>query len=225
MSGTLYIAGTPIGNRDDMTFRLKSTLQEIDAILAEDPRQTLKLLEKLEIKKPLHVCNEHTSPDRLKTYVEHLIQGKNLAFVSDAGTPGVSDPGAKLVALALEHDIAIVPIPGPSAVTTLVSVMGALVPGFHFWGFFPQKKIRQQELLTWMEQIEGIHVFFESPFRVIKTLESCFLAKPDWTIVIGREMTKQHEEFIRGNPQEVLLLLQKGVVKGEFCIGVVTHGI
>lgn len=220
MSGTLYIVGTPIGNLGDVTLRAVEILKTVDFILAEDPRQTLKLLNHFGFQKKLHPYSDRKSAEKDQKILENLEAGQNYALVSDAGTPGISDPGEKLVELALIRGITVVPIPGVSAVATLVSVFGKMTPGFHFWGFFPKKKKMQKMLCEFFQTISGIHVFFESPYRVQKTL-GLFLAWPDFEMVVGREMTKKFETFYRGTPQAVFDKLMADPVKGEFCIGLI----
>lgn len=220
MSGVLYIAATPIGNLADATHRLREVFEKADIILAEDTRVTLKLLHHWGSSKRLISYSEHSSTAKEERILAELQEGKTYVLVSDAGTPAVSDPGARLVAAAVAAGVEVVPIPGPSAVSALVSVFGRPTPSYHFWGFFPQKNKRRQELLQWIDKIPGIHVFFESPFRVIKMLTACFVGRQDLHMVVGREMTKQFETFVRGTPDEVMQKLQEAPIKGEFTIGV-----
>lgn len=222
MSGTLYVVATPIGNLGDISPRARETLQSVDFILAEDTRVTLKLLRHFGIERPLLSYSEHSSPQKEERILLELAAGRSYALVSDAGTPAVSDPGARLVGLAAAREIAVVPIPGPSAVSALVSVFGAPAASHHFWGFFPHKKIRQRELISKFQALAGIHVFFESPFRIEKTLRDCFLPHQDLYLVIGREITKSFETFYRGRPAQVLELVLAQPLKGEFVVGVTT---
>lgn len=223
MSGTLYVVATPIGNLADVSLRALETLRGTDYILAEDTRVTLKLLRHFGIERPLLSYSEHSSPQKEERILSELAAGRCYALVSDAGTPAVSDPGARLVALAAAQEIPVVPIPGASAVSALVSVFGEPATAYHFWGFFPHKKIRQRELIAGFRTIAGIHVFFESPFRIAKTLRGCFLPHDDFHLVIGREMTKSFETFYRGTPAQVLELMLTQPVKGEFVVGVTTR--
>lgn len=223
MTGTLYIVATPIGNLSDTSPRVLETLRAVDVILAEDTRVILKLLSHFGIQKKLYSYSEHASDAKNCVIVNELLRGVNYALVSDAGTPAVSDPGAVLVELALKNDCPVVPIPGPSAVTALVSAFGKRETAFHFWGFFPQKTKKQKQIVIWVETIPGIHVFFESPFRIIKTLEKYFVPHEDFHMVVGREMTKQFETFYRGRPALVVEQIKAGVVKGEFCVGVICN--
>jgi len=220
MSGTLYIVSTPIGNLSDLSQRTRDILSSVDYILAEDTRVTLKLLNHADIKKKLYSYSEHSSQTKDEMVLSELSKGMNYALVSDAGTPAVSDPGARIVDAALRDGVDVVPIPGPSAVTTLMSVFGKPVTSFHFWGFFPQKKKKQRILVEYFDSIPGVHVFFESPYRILKTL-ALIEDKEEFHVVVGREMTKKFETFYRGSPSEVKTLIEQDTSKGEFCIGVV----
>lgn len=223
MTGTLYIVATPIGNLTDTSERSKTVLGSVDFILAEDTRVTLKLLSHFQIKKKIYSYSEHSSDTKDTVILENLQQGMSYALVSDAGTPSISDPGARLIQKVIAANITVVPIPGPSAVTTLLSVFGPPQKNFHFWGYFPEKLKRQTELMHFIDEIPGIHVFFESPYRVIKVLEKYFASRDDFYMVVGREMTKQFETFYRGTPSIVLESLKADMVKGEFCVGVLRH--
>lgn len=219
-TGTLTIVATPIGNLSDLSPRTVDALQAADYILAEDTRVVLKILNHCGLSKKLFSYSEHSSTVKEDAVLSELLAGKSYALVSDAGTPAVSDPGARLVQRVLANGITVVPISGPSAVTTLISVFGVPETFFHFWGFFPIKKKKQRQMLDYFSTIPGVHVFFESPFRILKTCESCFADRADFHMVIGREMTKQFETFYRGTPAQVIEQLKSGVVKGEFCVGV-----
>lgn len=220
MSGTLYVVATPIGHLGDLSARVVETLKSVDYILAEDTRVTLNILRHAGIEKRLISYSEHSSDKKDEVILANLNNGESYALVSDAGTPAVSDPGARLVGLAVKNQIPVVPVPGPSAVSTIVSVFGVPSNSFHFWGFFPQKKIRQTELLKLFEDVPGIHVFFESPFRIEKTLRDAFGDRADFHMVLGREMTKKFETYYRGTPAEVLTALKADQIKGEFCVAV-----
>lgn len=225
MPGTLYIVATPIGNLKDVSERALETLKEVDYILAEDTRVTVKLLNHYGIKKKLYSYSEHSSATKEETVIQELNQGKNYALVSDAGTPAISDPGARLVGKVLQENLSVIPIPGPSSVTSLMSVFGVPESSFHFWGFFPIKNKKKKQLIEYINEIPGVHVFFESPYRIIKTLEQHFVERDEFYMVIGREMTKQFETFYRGKPRQVLEALQQDKIKGEFCVGVIKNGI
>jgi len=218
-SGTLFIVATPIGNLGDMTLRALETLKAVDAILCEDTRVTSRLLAHYEIKRPLVSCHEHTDDSKLKQLIERLEQGESLAFVSDAGTPGLSDPGNKLVSLALESDIAVVPIPGVSALATLVSVAGIDMREFAFLGFPPHKKGRE----TFFRKVAAAEMpvmYYESPHRVLKNLELLASFASGKRVIIGRELTKLFEEMVRGTIEEAITYFSEHPekVKGEFAV-------
>ena len=217
--GTLFIVATPIGNLGDMTLRALETLKAVDAILCEDTRVTSRLLAHYEIKRPLVSCHEHTDDSKLKQLIERLEQGESLAFVSDAGTPGLSDPGNKLVSLALESDIAVVPIPGVSALATLVSVAGIDMREFAFLGFPPHKKGRE----TFFRKVAAAEMpvmYYESPHRILKNLELLASFASGKRVIIGRELTKLFEEMVRGTIEEALTYFSEHPekVKGEFVV-------
>lgn len=220
-AGSLYIVSTPIGNLSDFTTRAKDILESVDLILAEDPRVTMKLLNHLGLKKKIYPYSDHASDEKHARIVETLQSGQSYALVSDAGTPVISDPGLFLVEAVLAADLAVIPIPGPSAVTALASVFGRPFANFHFWGFFPQKNKKRRELVQFIDTIPGLHIFFESPYRVEKVLEGYFAERSDFYMVVGREMTKQFETFYRGSPSEVLAGLREAPIKGEFCVGII----
>ncbi|HLD45339.1 MAG TPA: 16S rRNA (cytidine(1402)-2'-O)-methyltransferase [bacterium] len=224
MSGILYVVATPIGNLKDISQRLRETLEAVAVILAEDTRVTLRLLNHLGIKKRLFSYTDHASEQQEDKIISELESGVSFALVTDAGTPGISDPGHLLVERVLAAGLGVIPVSGPSAVATLVSVFGKPHTAHHFWGFFPTKTKKQKELVASIDLLSGIHVFFESPFRILKTLEKYFLDKEHYHLVIGREMTKLYETFYRGTPQAVYEQLKAGVVKGEFCVGVMAQG-
>lgn len=215
---TLYIVATPIGNLEDVTLRSLRVLKEVDLILSEDTRIAKRLLARYDITTPLESYHHHSSETKLNRILSLLQEGKDIALVSDAGTPGVSDPGNKLVGAVHKElpDVAIVPIPGPSAITALVSVAGIPTDSFLFLGFVPQKKRSK----FFEEVISSPHpvIFFESPHRVQKTLTELAEKRGDLHVVIGRELTKKFEEIIRGPLDLVAKNLQNKEAKGEFVI-------
>lgn len=217
MSGTLYIVATPIGNLQDITARAIATLQNVDFILAEDTRVTLKLLNHYEISKKVISYDDHASDEKNAKILEELQEGRSYALVSDAGTPAVSDPGAKLVRLARDEGVEVIPIVGPSSVTAIMSVFGEASPYFHFWGFWPKKNKKKTELLQYFSSIPGVHVFFESPYRLLKVLERDFLSFDCWMLV-GREITKKFESYYSGTPAEIFDKLQGKSLKGELVV-------
>ena len=214
--GTLYIVATPIGNLQDITRRAVSTLQTVDAILCEDTRVTAKLLAALEIRKPLIAFHQHSDDRRTKEVIDMLGEGKSLALVTDAGTPGISDPGGKLVERAVEEGVSIVPIPGPSAVITALSVSGFPSDQFLFLGFPPHKG--RGSFFKRVAGAEGTVVFYESTHRILKCLEELSAVLPDRMLVVCRELTKLHETIYRGSASQVTDQLKSSSIKGEFVI-------
>lgn len=218
-TGVLYIVATPIGNLEDVTFRAIRTLQEADLIACEDTRVTQKLLNHYEIKKPVISYFQHSKLARISQIIDSLKTGKNVALVTDAGTPGISDPGNKLVEEAVKNNIQIIPIPGPSGLTTLASVAGIDMQKFVYLGFPPHKKGRE----TFFKEIIASKypvMYFDSVHRVIKNLELLQSLAPDKKIILGRELTKMFEEIVRGQVKEILEYFEKnkGKIKGEFVI-------
>lgn len=228
--GKLYIVATPIGNLEDITLRALNVLREVDLILCEDTRVTKKLLDRYEIQKPLLSYHHHSKISRVEKIIEHLENGKNLALVSDAGTPGVSDPGNELIAnltpapslsrRGSEEAIEIIPIPGASAITTLASVAGINMSRFTFLGFPPHKKGRET-FFREVAQSKYPVVYFESVHRFLKNLELLEKFKPNAKLIVGREMTKMFEEILRGEVGEIRKNWEKRGNKesrGEFVI-------
>lgn len=217
--GKLSLVATPIGNLEDITLRALRTLKECDYVLCEDTRVTGKLMSHYEIKKPLRRYDAHTSEGVHAAIVSDLEAGKHIVLVSDAGTPGISDPGVLLIKQVREAEITIEAIPGPSAVTAAVSLAGIAGNQFAFLGFVPQKKGRE----TFFKSLATFPVppvFFESTHRIIKTLESLEFFVPEATVYLARELTKFHEEMLVGSATELLRLLADTPVKqkGEFVI-------
>jgi 16S rRNA (cytidine1402-2'-O)-methyltransferase len=218
MSGTLYMVGTPIGNLEDITFRAVRILQSVQAIACEDTRVSKHLLNHYAIQKPLIACHEHSHEAAHAKLIDRLRTGASIAYISDAGTPGVNDPGGKLVAAAFAAGIKVETIPGPSALTAAISVSGFPMDEFVYLGFVPHKKGRE----TMFREIAARatpSVFFESTHRIEKTLTA--LAKvldPTRLICIGRELTKLHETVYRGSIDEVQKALQATSTKGEFVV-------
>lgn len=218
-SGILYIVATPIGNLGDMTLRAIETLQSVDTVLSEDTRVTGNLLRHFEIKKPLVSFHEHTEGDKAAKLVERMKSGENMALVTDAGTPGISDPGNVLVALAAEAGVRVVPIPGANALGAIVSVAGIDMRQFVFLGFPPHKKGRETFFRGVAESAMPV-VYYESPHRVLKNLELLMELAPQKNLILGRELTKVFEEVVRGSVSEVKTYLEgkTGKMKGEFTI-------
>ena len=219
MSGKLYIVSTPIGNLEDITLRALRILKEVDFIACEDTRTTGKLLSRYAIAKPLVSYHEHNELEKSKELVSFLMEGKNIALVSDAGTPGVSDPGYRLVKLASENGVEVLSIPGPSSAISALSVSGLPTSGFAFFGFPLRTKKHLTDFLLRIKSYPETLIFFESPKRVVKTLRVIADVLGDRGISLSREMTKLYEETIRGSVSEVLGEIEKrGEVKGEVTI-------
>jgi 16S rRNA (cytidine1402-2'-O)-methyltransferase len=217
--GLLYIVATPIGNLGDMTLRAIETLKSVDTVLSEDTRVTGNLLRHFEIKKPLVSFHEHTEAEKAEKLIVRMQAGESMALVTDAGTPGISDPGNVLVALAATAGIRVVPIPGANALGAIVSVAGIDLREFLFLGFPPHKKGRQ----TFFQKVadsEPPVIYYESPHRVLKNLELLAELAPQKNLVLGRELTKIFEEVVRGSVGEVKTYLESkaGKMKGEFTI-------
>ncbi len=220
MKGKLYIVATPIGNKDDITIRAVSTLNQVDIIAAEDTRVASKLLSLLKIsKKQLISINEFATDKNIKHCIDILNEGKDIAYVSDAGSPGISDPGAVLVKACRDDDIEIIPIPGVSAITTLISVSGIRETPFMFYGFLPHKKGRQKILGELLKTDTNI-VLYESVHRFVKLLEEIININPEQFIVVGRELTKMYEDIKADNAKNILdfYVNNPSKVKGEFVI-------
>jgi 16S rRNA (cytidine1402-2'-O)-methyltransferase len=221
MTGKLSIVATPIGNLEDITLRALRTLRECDVILCEDTRVTAKLLARYDIRKPLQRCDSETVRTAPARALDQLRAEKHVAFVSDAGTPGVSDPGPLLVRTVLRElpDVRIETIPGPSALTAFVGVAGIRVDRFLFLGFLPLKKHRKHVLRRIAESEETV-IFYESPHRILKTLRELTPLLGDRLVVVGRELTKLHETMYRGTAADVIAQLERGSTKGEFVVAV-----
>ena len=215
----LFVVGTPIGNLGDITFRAVETLKSVDFIAAEDTRHTLQLLNHFEIKKPLISCraqNERIAGERI---IDLLKQGHNVAYASDAGTPGVSDPGAVLVDWVREAGFNVVPIPGPAAFTTLVSVAGTGGKTLIFEGFLSPKSGKRRTRLKELLETGNAVVIYESPFRIVKLLADIADIESTRRVVVGRELTKLHEEISSGTALQVFEdYSSRQSIKGEFAV-------
>lgn len=219
MPGTLYLVSTPIGNLEDITFRAVRILTEAGLIACEDTRQTRKLLDHYGIRKPTVSYHQHNEAVRTPELIEKMTQGETVALVSDAGTPLVSDPGYRLVAAAIANDIQVCPVPGASAILTALAGAGLPTDTFRFCGFLPPKTGQRSKALTQLRHDEGTLIFYEAPHRLLETLadvEKILGARP---IVVARELTKIHEEFLRGTVADIrTLLADRGGVKGEITL-------
>jgi 16S rRNA (cytidine1402-2'-O)-methyltransferase len=214
--GSLYVVATPIGNREDITVRALNTLREVDLIAAEDTRKTGNFLSHHKIKNRLISYHEHNENKRTPEIISKLLDGTSIALVSNAGTPSVSDPGYRLIATAIENKIKVIPIPGVSAATAAMSVSGLPTDSFVFMGFPPRKKGKRLQFLAELAVEPHPLIFYESPQRILAFLEEVVSRMGDRPAVLAREMTKLHEEFIRGSVSEILMTLKKRAkVKGE----------
>jgi|SRR3989344_915335 len=220
-TGTLYVVATPIGNLEDITLRAVRVLNEVDMILCEDTRTTGILLAHYKIKNKLTSYHSHTNTNKQAKIIDELLAGAVYALVSDAGTPGISDPGSLLINEAHKNNITVVPIPGASAVTALISASGITGNQFAFWGFVPQKKGRESFLKNLLESEIPV-VIYESNHRILKLFEwfNKNSKKQESRFIVGRELTKMFETIILGTAQEVLNYLKSSPknIKGEFVI-------
>ncbi|WP_375510506.1 16S rRNA (cytidine(1402)-2'-O)-methyltransferase [uncultured Nostoc sp.] len=217
--GTLYIVGTPIGNLEDITFRAVRILQTVDIIAAEDTRHTGKLLQHFQIKTPQVSYHEHNRTSRIPELLEHLVNNKAIALVSDAGMPGISDPGYELVKACIEAGIGVVPIPGASAAITALSAAGLPTDRFVFEGFLPAKSQHRQEHLESLQTESRTLIFYESPHRLRDTLQDLALVwGSERQIVLGRELTKLYEEFWRGTIAEAIAYYSQREPQGEYTL-------
>ena len=218
--GTLYVVATPIGNLEDITFRALNVLKGVDLIACEDTRHTRKLLTYYGIEgKKLVPYHEHNEEEQSEKLISLLLQGKNVALVSDSGTPSISDPGYRVVKRAREMGIKVVPVPGPSAVIAALSACGFPTDTFAFFGFLPRKEKKLLERLEEIFSFPGTSVCYESPHRIERTLEIVGKHFPKKELGVFKEITKLNEKFYRGTAKEVLSKLrEEGAVRGEFVI-------
>ena len=216
MKGNLYIVATPIGNLEDITLRAINVLKSVDLIIAEDTRHSLKLLNHLEITKPLISYHRHNEEDKTENILKKIEEGKNIALISDAGTPVISDPGEFIVKEAIEREINVVSIPGACAIITALMSAGVNTRNFTFYGFLSlNKKLRIKELEKIKENNNTI-ILYEAPHKIKNTIQDLEYYVGNRKIVVARELTKIHEEFIRGTIQEIKDKLEKP--KGEYVI-------
>lgn len=216
---TLYIVGTPIGNLGDITYRAVETLKNVDVVAAEDTRHTLQLLTHLEIRKPLISCRAQNEKIAAQKIIQLMDEGKNIAFASDAGTPGISDPGAILAGLVRKAGHSVIPIPGPSAFATLASVAGAGGKTLIFEGFLSPKPGKRRSRLKELLSTEDAIVLYESPFRIVKLLTDIADIDNNRRVVVGRELTKLHEEIVEGTAAELRDdFTSRASIKGEFAV-------
>ena len=213
----LFVVSTPIGNLKDITLRALETLKEVDFIACEDTRVTKHLLNEYKISKELTSLNSFNETKRIESLVSNLLNGKKIALVSDAGTPGISDPGIRLISAAIRNNIPVIPIPGASAILTALTIAGLPTNSFVFEGFLPQKKGRQK-LLKKLSEEERTIVLYESTYRIEKLIAELKEYMPSRFVVVCRELTKMFEETWRGTPEELVTQLPKKIIKGEFVV-------
>lgn len=216
--GTLYIVPTPIGNLEDITIRGLNTLKSVDLIAAEDTRHTKKLLAHFEIHCPLTSYHEHSQKSKLEHLVNELLAGKQIALVSDAGMPGISDPGVLLIQAAIKQNIDVIVLPGANAALCALVGSGLSTEQFYFFGFLPRKNKERKAAWQMLQSQQATIILYESPYRLITTLQDIKKYLGNRQIVLARELTKKYEEFVRGTVEEVLTWTESGAVKGEFCL-------
>lgn len=216
--GTLFVVSTPIGNLEDITLRALRILKEVDLIAAEDTRRTGLLLKHFGIETSLTSYFEGNELEKAKWLINRLKEGKRVALVSNAGTPGISDPGYRLVRLAIETGIPVIPVPGPSAIITALSISGLPTDAFLFKGFLPHKPKKRREILQELKEIRETLIFYESPYRLINTLKDIFETLGDREMVLARELTKIYEEAFRGKVSEILEQIKGKKLKGEITL-------
>ena len=216
MKGKIYLVATPIGNLEDITIRALNILKEVDLIAAEDTRHTLGLLNHFEISKPLISYYKQNEKSKSEMLIQKVLEGQNIAVVSDAGTPGISDPGEEIVKVAIKNNIEVIPIPGACAFVNALIASGLNTREFCFVGFLSTEKREKKEKLESLKYETKTLIFYEAPHKLKTTLETIYEIFGERKIVLARELTKIHEEFIRGNISEILEKVE--VMKGEFVI-------
>jgi 16S rRNA (cytidine1402-2'-O)-methyltransferase len=214
----LYIVATPIGNLGDITLRAIEVLKDVDVVAAEDTRHSGLLLKHFEIKKPFVSYHEHNEAARTAELVEQLGRGENVALITDAGTPGLSDPGLRLIRECIKRELPFTIVPGPSAILTALLGSGFATEKFSFRGFLPVKSGQRERELWAAAEREETSIFFESPYRLTKTLETCINIMPDRQLCVARELTKKFEEFRRGTAAELLAHYGTHPPKGEIVL-------
>ncbi len=218
MAGRLYIVSTPIGNLEDITLRALDTLKKVDYIACEDTEHSLKLLNYYEIKKPLISYWSAKEKVRAEEIIQKLKAGHTVALITDAGTPGISDPGAIVISRAIEEGIEIIPVPGATALITALSISGLDTTEFTFIGFLPVKESQRKKKLLELSSEKRTLVFYEAPHRILNTLDDMLEVFGDRKVCIARELTKMFEEVIRGRISEVIEKLEEGKIAGEYVI-------
>jgi 16S rRNA (cytidine1402-2'-O)-methyltransferase len=216
--GTLYLVATPIGNLEDITLRALRVLRECDVIAAEDTRHTGHLLRHFQISKPLISYYKFNEAKRSEEIIERLVSGQKIALVTDSGTPGISDPGERVVRAAVSAGLRVEPVPGPCGLIAALTASGLPTGQFHFVGFLPHKPGARRRLLIQASSCSGTLVIYESPYRVEKLLGELNELLPDRPVTLARELTKKFEEFLRGSPSELLAAFKQRKFKGEFVV-------
>ena len=220
MCGTLYLCATPIGNLDDITFRVLETLKNVDVIAAEDTRNSIKLLNRFEIKTPMTSYHEFNKYDKGRQLIEQLLEGKNIAVITDAGMPGISDPGEELVKMAYEAGVPVTVLPGACACVTALTLSGLPTRRFCFEAFLPTDKKERKDVLAELVDETRTIVLYEAPHRLVKTLAELMETLGDRRLTICRELTKKHEEAFRTTFSEALVFYETNEPKGE-CVLVI----
>lgn len=218
MSGKLYVCGTPIGNLEDITYRTLRVLNEVDLIAAEDTRHSIKLLNHFEISKPLTSYHEHNKDNKGEYLINKLLSGENIALISDAGMPGISDPGEEIIKQAIENDVEVVVLPGATASITALIGSGLETGKFAFEGFLDRDKKRRREQLEELKHEKRTIIFYESPHRLKDTLKDMIKILGNRNIAINRELTKKYQEVIRNDIQGCIDIFNEREVKGEFVL-------
>ncbi|MCJ7663228.1 MAG: 16S rRNA (cytidine(1402)-2'-O)-methyltransferase [Desulfobacterales bacterium] len=222
--GRLYLVSTPIGNLEDITLRAIKVLRSVDLIAAEDTRRARRLLARYRVKAPLTSFFEHNEPGKKEALIKRLVKGQAIALISDAGTPGVSDPGFRLIRQAIKEGIEVLPIPGPSAHVAALVISGLPTDSFHFFGFLPPKGAKRKKRLEEIKDLRGTIILYEAPHRLLRTLQDIKDCCGDRQIVVAREMTKTYEEVIRGEITGVLEGLEGKKIRGEITLVVAGRG-
>ena len=218
VGGTLYLVATPIGNLEDITLRALRTLKECDVVAAEDTRRTGLLLKHFAISKPLLSYFQFNEAKRSEEILERLRRGEKVALVTDAGSPGISDPGERVVKAAVAAGLRVEPVPGASALVAALTASGLATDEFHFIGFLPHKSGQRRSRLERMKTVPGTLVLYESPYRIEKLLGELCDVFPERQVVLAREITKKFEEFLRGRPVELREAVRNRSLKGEFVV-------
>ena len=216
--GTLYLVATPIGNLEDITLRALRTLKECDVVAAEDTRRTGQLLRHFNITKPLLSYFQFNEARRSEEILERLRRGEKVALVTDAGSPGISDPGERVVRAARQAGLRVEPVPGACALVAALTASGLPADEFCFGGFLPHKSGQRLRQLERLKGLPGTLILYESPYRVIKLLDELAVTMPDRRVVLAREITKKFEEWLHGSPQELAIRLAERHLKGEFVV-------